>query len=155
MIAALPSRPGFGEQMAEVVLAAALALPLIFAFAELRGPQLAGTGTEPHLSDTQPNSSQTPTAERPSPPLRVVLSGGRDSETSVRDSRVAVLMEAISLVASVISKTPVEGDREPETSDVNRPLKPIARRPPLNRQAGRPARPSPPRASETPSEPMQ
>lgn len=141
--------------MAEVVLAAALALPLIFAFAELRGTQLAGAGTEPHLSDTQPNSSVTPTAERPSPPLRVVLSGGRDSETSVRDSRVAVLMEAISLVAGVISKTPVEGDREPETSDgsqADESLKAPAEGVSPSPRTGRPGRFAPAPASETPGE---
>lgn len=140
--------------MAEVVLATALALPLIFAFAELRGTQLAGIATEPKLADTPQKSSATPTAERLSSPVRVVLSGGGDGDISVRDSRVALLVEAISLAGNV-SKSAAEGEAGPGTVNADEPVKTIAERVPLDRKAGRLTRPSLARVSETPSEPMQ
>jgi hypothetical protein len=152
MIAVWPSRPGFGEQMAEAVLATALAVPVLFAFAELRGTRLVGTATAPQKTGTLSNSNNTSAAERESSPVRVVLSDGSDTTTSVWDSRLAVLMEAIRLASHDASETSVKSETEPETSDVDRPLEPIAEPAHLNRQAGRPTQPSLSQASETPSE---
>lgn len=158
MVSVWPSKPGCGQQMAEVVLATALALPVIFAFAELRGTQLAGTATEPQLADTPPNSSATSAAERPSPDVRVILSGGSGGEASAWESRLAVLMEAINLATRDASETPVKTEAEPQTNEAGEADKspdPLAERVPLTGKDGRLIRPSPARVSQTPSEPMQ
>jgi len=117
MVSVWPSKPGFGQQMAEVVLATALALPVIFAFAALRGTQLAGTATEPQLADTPPNSSETPAAERQLPSKVQVLEGGSIEGFSTWGPRVAVLRVGPSSTTRDASETPVKTEAEPETND--------------------------------------
>jgi hypothetical protein len=120
MIAVWQSRPGFGQQMAEAVLAVALAVPVIFAFAELRDSRLAGTATAPQQTGNLPDSSETPATDPHSPrPVRVVLSGDAFGQTSVWESRLAVLMEAIALARRDASGNTVEGDAEPETGNAS------------------------------------
>jgi hypothetical protein len=152
MIAVWPSRPGFGEQMAEAVLATALALPVIFAFAELRGTRPVGTATAPQLTDTPPNSSEKSAAQRPSAPVRAVLSGGSLGQTSVWDARLAVLMEVIRLTTHDASESAVENEAGPGTVNADEPAETIAERVPLGHKAGRSNRPTPAPASEPPSE---
>jgi hypothetical protein len=117
MIAVWPSRAGFGEQMAEAVLATALAVPVIFAFAQLRDGPLVAPATAPQLAETQATSRDTSTTERPSPTVRVVLSGGSLGEMSVWDARLAVLMEAIRLAGHHTSESTVESEAGRGASD--------------------------------------
>ncbi len=151
MIAVWPSRAGFGEQMAEAVLATALAVPVIFAFAELRDGPLVAPATTPQLAETQANLPDTSTTGRPTPTVRVVLSGDSLGETSVWDVRLAVLMEAIRLAGHGTSETPVKSEAEPEASEASEggesPEAPAEGASP-SRRAGESSPPSPSPASE-------
>jgi hypothetical protein len=143
MIAVCPSRPGLGEQMAEVVLATALAVPVLFAFAELRGTRLAGPpASVPQLTEPSPYSDQTPFAPQPSPPVRVILSGNNPSETSVWEARLAVLMEAIRIVGYNASESTVKEDAAPRAVNADEPAETIAERVPPDGNAGRSTRPA-------------
>ena len=106
--------------MAEAVLATALAIPVLFAFAELRGNRLLGTSAESQRTDTLHDSSGAAAAEQPLPPVRVVLLGGSDTKTSAWESAAAVLIEALSLATHDASENTVEGEAAPETSDTSR-----------------------------------
>jgi hypothetical protein len=141
--------------MAEVVLATALALPVIFAFAELRGTWLAGTATTPQLADTPPDSSETPAAERQLPSKVQVLEGGSIEGFSTWGPRVAVLRVGPSSTARDASVNAVDTQLEPGTVDAYKPVETTAEGASLTRKDGRLIRPSPARVSETPSEPMQ
>ena len=149
MIAVWPSRAGFGEQMAEAVLATALAVPVIFAFAELRDGHLVAPATTPQLAETQASSPDTSATERPTPAVRVVLSGGSLGETSVWDARLAVLMEAIRLAGHHTSESTVESEAgrgtsdASETSEADESLAPAAEGASPNRRAGESSRPAP------------
>jgi len=152
MIAVWPSRLGFGEQMAEAVLATALAVPVIFTFAVLRGSRLVGDAVAPQLTDAPSDSNETPVAERPSPPVRVVLSGDALGQTTVWDSRLALLMEAVKLAARDASESSINSEAEPETSGADESPKASADTVSPRRRAGGSTRPSSGRVSETPGE---
>jgi len=137
MIAVWPSRPGFGEQMAEAVLAVALVVPVVFAFAELRDSRLMGTATAPQPTDTLPESRETSVVAEQSPAVRVVLSGDALGQTTVWDSRVALLMEAVNLAARDASEKAAEGEAGPETSNADEPVETIAEPISLDRKASR------------------
>jgi hypothetical protein len=152
MIAVWPSRAGFGEQMAEAVLATALAVPVIFAFAELRDTRLVGTPPPPPQEDSQFSVSEGLAAERSSEPVRAVLSGGSVSEASVWEARLTLLMEAIRLAGHGTSETPVDSEAEPEPAKADQSTEAITRPIPSDRSTSRFTRPLTTSASETSSE---
>ena len=82
MTSAWPTQPGLGEQVAEVVIAIALALPVVFAFSELRGMWLAGAATSPQAAEPQTIPRDQPIAEQQSPPTVRVLAGGSSEKVS-------------------------------------------------------------------------
>jgi hypothetical protein len=152
MTSAWPLKPGFGEQVAEAVIAIALALPVVFLFAELRDIGFVRAAAMPKAAVPQQVPEDMPVAERQSLPSVKVLAGGSSDEVSTWGARVAVLSERTSLTAHHALENTVEGLVGPETDKPADRVEIITKQPPLARKGSRLVLSAPPRASETPRE---
>jgi len=155
MTSAWPSQPGLGEQVAEVVIAIALALPVVFAFSELRGMWLAGAAASPQAAEPQRIPRDQPIAEQQSPPTVRVLAGGSSDKVSTWGSRVVVLSGKTSLTAHHALDYATEGQTGPDAGKAIDRVEAIAPKASLAREGSRLTQPAPSRASETPREATQ
>jgi hypothetical protein len=155
MVSAWPSQPGFGEQVAEVVIAIALALPVVFAFAELRDIGSVGAAAMPNAASPLQAPNDMPVTERQSLPSAKIPAGRSSNEISAWGSRVVVLSERTSLTAHDALENTVGGQAGPETDKAADRVEIITKQLPLARKGNRLVQSAPPRASETPREATQ
>lgn len=155
MTSAWPSKPGFGQQVAETVIAIALALPVVFAFTELRHVGFARAAAMPKAASPQQAPKDMSAATQQSPPSAKVPAGRSSDELSAWGSRVVVLSERTSLTAHHALENTVEDQVEPEAAKFRNRGDIIAEDPSLARKRSRLVQSAPPRASDTPTEARQ